>query len=81
MFLKLFTTAGRVAPGAQSLADLAAKFDQRFRTAEAHDTGTVRTWVFAEVHGADTIQADMFWAWNNLHPILTSMASELGYLR
>jgi hypothetical protein len=48
-------------------------FDSKYRTAEAHGTGSARFWTFLdeEDDDAEGPQVDMFWAWNSLHPLLT----------
>lgn len=48
-------------------------FDSKYRTAEAHGTGSARFWTFIdeEDDDSDSPQSDMFWAWNSLHPLLT----------
>jgi len=56
-------------------------FDRSYRTAEAHDTGSVRTWVFGKIGGFDGPQADMFSAWNSLHPLLSLIGSALKEAR
>lgn len=43
----------------------------KYRTAEAHGTGSARTWTFLDDDDLDSPQSDMFWSWNSLHPVLT----------
>lgn len=52
-------------------------FDDKYRTQEVHGTGTVRKWSFELSEGPESHQADMYWAWNMLHPLLTATADLL----
>jgi hypothetical protein len=59
-------------------------FDSKYRTAEAHGTGSARFWTFLDEEDDDDAegpQTDMFWAWNSLHPLLTLLgrAFEPGF--
>ena len=58
---------------AKLVSHLAQTIDafNRYRTAEAHGTGSARTWTFLDDDDIDSPQSDMFWSWNSLHPVLT----------
>lgn len=64
-----------IGPLASYIGQFAELFDRRYRTAEAHDSGSVRTWVFGNLAAENSRQADMFASWNSLHPILTALGT------
>jgi hypothetical protein len=71
-FMKLAAQGSEIpVPIAQYIEKFVEQFDTKYRTPEAHGSGSVRTWVFGEIGGADSNQADMFWSWNTLYPLLT----------
>ncbi|NRQ43809.1 hypothetical protein HRH59_14740 [Rheinheimera sp. YQF-2] len=58
---------------ATKLSESIALFDNKYRTAEVHGSGSVRKWNFEMIYGPSGNQADMFWSWNTLHPLLTAL--------
>lgn len=51
-----------------------AAFDQKYRTEEAHGTGSARKWSFAYfLEDGESPQADMFWAWNSLNAVVAKL--------
>ena len=58
------------------IEDSLTEFDQRYRTGEAHGSGTTRKWSYSADLGMGSPQADMHWAWNDLNGVI----AELGNL-
>lgn len=76
-FKKIAAKTNRLSPAlVKHIIEAAEKFDDRFRTAEVHGTGSARKWVFAESLGPENPQIDLFWAWNRLHPLLTMIGKQ-----
>lgn len=49
-------------------------FDNKYRTEEAHGSGSARKWSSGQLPDDDeSPQYDMFWAWNSLHEVMAKL--------
>ena len=73
-FQKIADQSGRIPrPLVRHVIETTTAFDQKYRTEEAHGSGSTRKWSFVYLEGDDSPQDDMFWAWNSLNAVLARL--------
>jgi hypothetical protein len=79
MFIKLAQSAPEIGGEfAKQVSEVLDKFDQRFRTPEAHGTGALRKWTFTMDSMEKNPQVDLWGYWNALNNTTIAIAKLLN---
>lgn len=74
-FKRIAESTGRIPPGFVShVIETTEAFDNKYRTEEAHGSGSARKWSSGQLPDDDASpQYDMFWAWNSLNEVIVKL--------
>lgn len=76
-FSKIANETGRIPQDlVDHIIDTTTAFDEKYRTEEAHGSGSARKWSTGNLPEDDeSEQIDMFWAWNALNTVMAMLGS------